>query len=92
MGLGEANAGPSFERGVLQLKYTGGALCPDDLRSKSAVIRFQCDKDKVVRDPPARQTSAQGGPWRLSASANQRARLQEEQQIPLPPIFILGIE
>uniref|UniRef100_A0A8C4YYE4 Insulin-like growth factor 2 receptor n=1 Tax=Gadus morhua TaxID=8049 RepID=A0A8C4YYE4_GADMO len=51
VGLGEANAGPSFERGVLQLKYTGGALCPDDLRSKSAVIRFQCDKDKVDSRP-----------------------------------------
>ena len=57
VGLGEANVGPSFEGGVLKLEYTGGQLCPDKLRKKSAIIRFQCDKDKVVR-----LTSAQGGP------------------------------
>jgi len=49
VGLGEASAVPSFERGVLKLEYTGGDLCPDRIRRKSAVIRFQCDKDIVVR-------------------------------------------
>ena len=47
--LGEAESAPTFHNDVLVLTYTGGEMCPDKLRKKSTFIRFQCDKDKVVR-------------------------------------------
>ncbi|KAM4632802.1 LOW QUALITY PROTEIN: cation-independent mannose-6-phosphate receptor [Polymixia lowei] len=49
--LGEAESGPSWDRNVLKLEYTNGQPCPDLIRRKSTVIRFQCDKDKVDSRP-----------------------------------------
>ncbi|XP_056150610.1 cation-independent mannose-6-phosphate receptor [Lampris incognitus] len=49
--LGEAKSAPSWDRDVLKLEYTNGHLCPDNIRRKSTVIRFLCDKDKVDTRP-----------------------------------------
>uniref|UniRef100_UPI003AAAD5C6 cation-independent mannose-6-phosphate receptor isoform X1 n=2 Tax=Centroberyx gerrardi TaxID=166262 RepID=UPI003AAAD5C6 len=49
--LGEVESGPTWDRSVLKLQYTSGQACPDGIRKKSTVIRFQCDKDKVDSRP-----------------------------------------
>lgn len=49
MNLGQVESGPTWDRKVLKLQYTSGQACPDGSRNKSSVIRFKCDKDKVVR-------------------------------------------
>lgn len=48
--LGGVSSGPVWDGNVLKLQYTGGQTCPDGKRRKSSIIRFQCDKDKVVRE------------------------------------------
>lgn len=48
--LGQVESGPTWDRNVLKLQYTSGQACPDRSRTKTSIIRFKCDKDKVVRD------------------------------------------
>lgn len=47
--LGQVASGPTWDSGVMKLQYTSGQLCPDKTRNRSSIIRFKCDKDKVVR-------------------------------------------
>uniref|UniRef100_A0A667ZHY3 Insulin-like growth factor 2 receptor n=1 Tax=Myripristis murdjan TaxID=586833 RepID=A0A667ZHY3_9TELE len=49
--LGEVESSPTWEGSVLKLQYTNGQPCPDGIRKKSTIIRFQCDKDKVDSRP-----------------------------------------
>ncbi|KAM3833852.1 cation-independent mannose-6-phosphate receptor [Diretmus argenteus] len=49
--LGEVESGPTWDNGVLKLRYTSGQPCPDGTRNRTSVIRFQCDKDKVDTRP-----------------------------------------
>ncbi|XP_068609541.1 cation-independent mannose-6-phosphate receptor [Brachionichthys hirsutus] len=51
VGLGQVDSGPTWEKGILKLKYISGELCPDKSRKKSSIIRFKCDKDKVDSRP-----------------------------------------
>lgn len=47
--LGQVESAPTWDRGVLRLQYSSGQACPDGRRNRTSVIRFKCDKDKVVR-------------------------------------------
>lgn len=47
--LGQLESGPTWDMSVLKLQYTSGQACPDGRRNRSSIIRFKCDKDKVVR-------------------------------------------
>lgn len=47
--LGQVASGPTWDSGVMKLQYTSGQVCPDGTRKRSSIIRFKCDKDKVVR-------------------------------------------
>lgn len=49
IGLGQVDSPLSWDRGVLKLQYSSGQACPDGRHNRSSVIRFKCDKDKVVR-------------------------------------------
>ncbi|KAM8847361.1 cation-independent mannose-6-phosphate receptor [Synchiropus picturatus] len=51
LSLGQVKSSPSWDGSVLKLQYTGGQLCPDQVRNRSTVIRFKCDKDKVDSSP-----------------------------------------
>ena len=53
--LGQVESGPVWDRGVLKLQYSSGQVCPDGIRNRSSIIRFKCDKDKVVRDTHLRK-------------------------------------
>lgn len=46
--VGEVAEGLRLESGVLVLKYINGTVCPDQVRKKSTIIRFQCDENRVV--------------------------------------------
>lgn len=48
--LGEAEAGPQWDKNNLILKYTNGQACPDKKRNRTTIITFKCDPDKVVCD------------------------------------------
>lgn len=48
--LGQLESGPTWDGNVLKLQYTSGQACPDGDRSRTSIIRFKCDRDKVVRD------------------------------------------
>lgn len=47
--LGQAESSPTWDSTVLKLQYTSGQACPDKSRNRTSIIRFKCDKDKVVR-------------------------------------------
>lgn len=47
--LGQVQSAPTWDRNVLKLQYSSGQACPDNRRNRSSIIRFKCDKDKVVR-------------------------------------------
>uniref|UniRef100_A0A8C1I7W5 Insulin-like growth factor 2 receptor n=1 Tax=Cyprinus carpio TaxID=7962 RepID=A0A8C1I7W5_CYPCA len=49
--LGEAEAGPQWDKNILILKYTNGQACPDSKRNRTTIIRFKCDPDKVDSEP-----------------------------------------
>uniref|UniRef100_A0A673MU85 Cation-independent mannose-6-phosphate receptor-like n=1 Tax=Sinocyclocheilus rhinocerous TaxID=307959 RepID=A0A673MU85_9TELE len=49
--LGEAEAGPQWDKNILILKYTNGQACPDGKRNRTTIIRFKCDPDKVDSEP-----------------------------------------
>ncbi|XP_052442128.1 cation-independent mannose-6-phosphate receptor [Carassius gibelio] len=49
--LGEAEAGPQWEKNMLVLKYTNGQACPDGKRNRTTIIRFKCDRDKLDSKP-----------------------------------------
>ncbi|XP_056125524.1 cation-independent mannose-6-phosphate receptor [Rhinichthys klamathensis goyatoka] len=49
--LGEAEAGPQWDKNILILKYTNGQACPDQKRNRTTIIRFRCDPDKVDSEP-----------------------------------------
>ncbi|KAM6915608.1 cation-independent mannose-6-phosphate receptor [Xenentodon cancila] len=49
--LGQVDSGPTWDINVLKLKYTSGQACPDGLRNRTSIIRFNCDKDKVDSRP-----------------------------------------
>lgn len=49
--LGEAEAGPEWDKNILILKYTNGQPCPDSKRNRTTIIRFRCDPDKVDSEP-----------------------------------------
>ncbi|XP_029965640.1 LOW QUALITY PROTEIN: cation-independent mannose-6-phosphate receptor [Salarias fasciatus] len=51
VGLGRAETGPSWERNVLKLQYSGGQTCPDGMRNRTSIVRFKCDKDRVDSGP-----------------------------------------
>uniref|UniRef100_A0A8C1XXP6 Insulin-like growth factor 2 receptor n=1 Tax=Cyprinus carpio TaxID=7962 RepID=A0A8C1XXP6_CYPCA len=46
--LGEAEAGPQWDKNILILKYTNGQACQDGKRNRTTIINFKCDPDKVV--------------------------------------------
>lgn len=50
LSLGQVESGLEPDGNVLKLQYTGGRLCPDRRRNRTSIIRFKCDKDRVVRD------------------------------------------
>ena len=50
--LGQVEAGPTWDGNVLRLQYASGQVCPDGRRNRSSIVRFKCDTDRVVRDPP----------------------------------------
>lgn len=47
--LGQVESAPTWDRSVLRLQYSSGQACPDGRRNRTSIIRFKCDKDKVVR-------------------------------------------
>ncbi|KAF3850210.1 hypothetical protein F7725_019929 [Dissostichus mawsoni] len=49
--LGQVESSPTWDRGVLKLKYSSGEACVGGNRTKSSIIRFKCDKDKVDSRP-----------------------------------------
>ncbi|KAI2652218.1 Cation-independent mannose-6-phosphate receptor [Labeo rohita] len=49
--LGEAEAGPQWDKNNLILKYTNGQACPDKKRNRTTIITFKCDPDKVDSEP-----------------------------------------
>ncbi|XP_016329709.1 cation-independent mannose-6-phosphate receptor-like [Sinocyclocheilus anshuiensis] len=49
--LGEAEAGPQWDKNILILKYTNGQACPDGKRNRTTIIRFKCDPDRVDSEP-----------------------------------------
>lgn len=49
VGLGQVESAPTWDRSVLRLQYSSGQACPDGRRNRTSIIRFKCDKDKVVR-------------------------------------------
>ncbi|MBZ3890423.1 Cation-independent mannose-6-phosphate receptor, partial [Sciurus carolinensis] len=49
--LGRVRDGPQWRDGVTVLKYTDGDLCPDQIRKKSATIRFTCSESQVNSRP-----------------------------------------
>lgn len=49
--VGEVAEGLRLESGVLVLKYINGTVCPDQVRKKSTIIRFQCDENRVDSTP-----------------------------------------
>lgn len=49
LSLGRVESSPQLDGKVLKLQYTGGQPCPDGRRNRSSIIRFKCDKDRVVR-------------------------------------------
>ncbi|CAN9507985.1 unnamed protein product [Ophioblennius macclurei] len=48
--LGQVDSGPSWDGTVLELQYHGGQTCGDG-RTRTSIIRFKCDKDKVDSRP-----------------------------------------
>uniref|UniRef100_A0A3B4X1H8 Insulin-like growth factor 2 receptor n=1 Tax=Seriola lalandi dorsalis TaxID=1841481 RepID=A0A3B4X1H8_SERLL len=51
MSLGQVDSGPTWDGSILVLQYTSGEACPDGHRTKSSIIRFKCDKDRVDSRP-----------------------------------------
>uniref|UniRef100_A0A8C6L0H5 Insulin-like growth factor 2 receptor n=6 Tax=Nothobranchius TaxID=28779 RepID=A0A8C6L0H5_NOTFU len=49
--LGQAESGPTWDRDVLELRYTGGQPCPDRSRNRTSIIRFVCNRDRVDSRP-----------------------------------------
>ncbi|KAI4800604.1 hypothetical protein KUCAC02_009598, partial [Chaenocephalus aceratus] len=49
--LGQVESSPTWDRGVLKLQYSSGEVCVGGNRTKSSIIRFKCDKDKVDSRP-----------------------------------------
>ncbi|KAL2081956.1 hypothetical protein ACEWY4_021774 [Coilia grayii] len=49
--LGEAHTELQWDKSVLVLRYTGGEQCPDKVRKRTAIIRFECVKDKEDSEP-----------------------------------------
>uniref|UniRef100_A0A8C2E6T2 Insulin-like growth factor 2 receptor n=1 Tax=Cyprinus carpio TaxID=7962 RepID=A0A8C2E6T2_CYPCA len=49
--LGEAEAGPQWDKNILILKYTNGQACQDGKRNRTTIINFKCDPDKVDSKP-----------------------------------------
>ncbi|KAG7219113.1 hypothetical protein INR49_019321 [Caranx melampygus] len=49
--LGQVDSGPTWDGNVLKLQYTSGQLCPGQNRTKTSIIRFKCDKDRVDSRP-----------------------------------------
>ncbi|XP_039980957.1 cation-independent mannose-6-phosphate receptor isoform X2 [Xiphias gladius] len=49
--LGQLESGPTWDGNVLKLQYTSGQACPDGDRSRTSIIRFKCDRDKVDSRP-----------------------------------------
>lgn len=47
--LGQVHSGPTWDGNVLMLQYTSGQACSNGSRNRISIIRFQCDKNKVVR-------------------------------------------
>lgn len=48
--LGQVESAPSWDNGLLKLQYSSGQVCPEDRsRKRTSIIRFKCEKDKVVR-------------------------------------------
>ena len=50
MSLGQVESGPTWDGKVLKLQYSSGEVCPDGHRNRTSIIRFKCDKDRVVRE------------------------------------------
>lgn len=42
--LGHVESGPTLDRNVLNLKYTGGQACPRTNGNRTSIIRFKCEK------------------------------------------------
>ncbi|KAG7509424.1 cation-independent mannose-6-phosphate receptor [Solea senegalensis] len=51
LSLGQVESGPTWDGSVLKLQYTSGQTCPDGRRTRSSIIRFKCDRDKVDSRP-----------------------------------------
>ncbi|XP_041831231.1 cation-independent mannose-6-phosphate receptor [Melanotaenia boesemani] len=53
--LGQVESGPTLDKNVLVLQYTGGQACSDEsgssTRTRTSVIHFKCDKDRVDSRP-----------------------------------------
>ena len=48
--LGQVESGPTWDGNVLKLQYSSGQICPDGQRNRTSIVRFKCDKDRVVRE------------------------------------------
>eukprot|EP00062_Callorhinchus_milii_P000078 gi/632935035/ref/XP_007887464.1/ PREDICTED: cation-independent mannose-6-phosphate receptor [Callorhinchus milii] len=49
--LGTVAGGPKWEHGLLVLHYQSGDRCPDGIRNKTTIIRFQCDANAIDTKP-----------------------------------------
>ncbi|KAH0622428.1 hypothetical protein JD844_024730, partial [Phrynosoma platyrhinos] len=49
--MGEVGSGLRWENNILVLIYLNGEKCPDQIRKKSAIIRFKCDENRIDSKP-----------------------------------------